>query len=224
MHVADDWVNLTFAGTRLSVNFTWNFNLNFKETILLLQFVSSHRCEVVYTLWFDYWFSYIIHPKLQSGVRQWHKNPSEPHMLKTHVVWLLGNLEWILKPSNLTGFKLWLWTSIGTLILHAECANTFQMYVRQHWPMAPAPKVSSLNWSISSSSSMSPSSSSSSVQSSSRDCEDSGEDRWWDKETWSRRGEKWINVNVDRKGKINIVELLKKKTWFKCSDGLWGID
>lgn len=172
MNVCHRWLG-KFAATKLSVwgrceHFTWNFNLNFNERTLLLQFVSCHRCDVIYAQW-------------HSDTQKHNWTIHAQNML--HVVWLLGNLEWTLKPSNLIGFKLWLWTSIGTLIMHGQCANTLQRPVRQHWPMAPAPKVSSLNWSISSSSSISPSSSSSNVQSSSRDCKDSGEDRWWDKET-----------------------------------------
>lgn len=55
-------------------------------------------------------------------------------------------------------------SSVLTYALHSN------VMIINYIPMAPAPKVSSLNWSISSSSSISPSSSSSKVQSSSRDC------------------------------------------------------
>lgn len=77
-------------------------------------------------------------------------------------------------------------------------------------PIAPAPKVSSLNWSISSSSSISPSSSSSKVQSSSRDCRenagkgDKGKNRirgrW--KELEKRENGKPVTMREKKKGRI----------------------
>lgn len=65
-------------------------------------------------------------------------------------------------------------------------------------PMAPAPKVSSLNWSISSSSSINPSSSSSSIQSSSRDWNKGGREGWKDLQMWKTR---WPN-SCDWDGRI----------------------
>lgn len=104
-----------------------------------------------------------------------------------------------------------------------------QIYFTRDSPMAPAPKVSSLNWSISSSSSISPSSSSSNVQSSSRDCKDrqKGQGTAWEdgveeaghgggKETkggW-REGGKKNNQSINSEMDMNeTAELLSRELW-----------